>query len=495
MDNSKHYDVAIVGYGPTGVTLANLLVKLGLKVLVIEREANILQLPRAIRFDAECMRVFQTIGITDELLKEIAPGPGMMFQDAEGNLMITWERPVAKGNQQWSSAYRIHQPDLEKVLRDHIADHPLLDLKLRHDVYKVDTDSDHCTLYFEDLSKGTLYQATADFVVGCDGARSLIRRLIGTTFTDLNLHSQWLVVDFIANGNEKDLGDYSIQYCDPKRPMSYIKGTGQRRRWEIMVMPEDDVKSLTEPNVIWSLLQDYISPEHAKIERAAIYTFHALLAQNWVKDRLIIAGDAAHQTPPFMGQGMAAGIRDASNLAWKLYQVIHHHQDLVLIQSYFKERVTHVSEFIEGAVQFGKIIQNYCADSEYQVQAARLKNFITPIPKLGHGFYQADHVVNGFIAPQFINENQQLSDDLIGYQFALVVDSAHASSISDLGLSEIEYLTVLTGQADIDAWLKQNNAIAALIRPDRYGYAMIANLNEISNVLTEAGLASVTIEA
>lgn len=488
MENTKHYDIAIVGYGPTGVTLANLLLKLGLNVLVIEREAAILQLPRAIRFDAECMRVFQTLGIAAELLKEVAPGPGMKFQDAEGNLMITWERPVGKGNQQWSAAYRTHQPDLEKVLRANIAQHPLLDLKLRHELYQVNQFADHCQLAFEDLSNGSLHQATADFVVGCDGTRSLIRRLIGTTYTDLKLHTQWLVVDFIVNADAEDLGDYSIQFCDPKRPMSYIKGTGQRRRWEIMVMPEDDLSHLTQADTIWSLLADYIAPTQAKIERAAIYTFHALLANQWVQDRLIIAGDAAHQTPPFMGQGMAAGIRDAANLAWKLQQVIHHQQDRALIQSYFSERHAHVAEFIQGAVKFGKIIQNYCAGTEYQAQAASLKNFVTPVPQLGVGFYQQHHPHTGFISPQFVIDNQQLSDDLVGYKFALFVDEQHAALLQTFNFLNLELLHLLVVDGEISAWLRENNAIAALIRPDRYIFGFAENKAMLQGLLNEAGI-------
>lgn len=488
MDKTKHYDVAIVGYGPTGVTLANLLLKLGLKVLVIEREAQILQLPRAIRFDAECMRVFQTIGISEELLKEVAPGPGMKFLDADGNRLITWERPVAKGNQQWSAAYRTHQPHLEKVLRDNIVQHPLLDLRLRHEVYQVEQTTDHCILAFENLAQGTLDQASADYVVGCDGTRSLIRRLIGTTYTDLKLNSQWLVVDFIADEEAYDLGDYSIQFCDPKRPMSYIKGTGQRRRWEIMVMPGDDIPQLTQPESIWSLLSGYIDPAQVSIERAAVYTFHALLANNWVKARLLIAGDAAHQTPPFMGQGMAAGIRDAANLAWKLHQVIRQQKDSGLIQSYFSERHAHVAEFIEGAVKFGKVIQNYCQDVEYQAQTAQLKNFITPIPKLGKGFYQGQYLQAGFISPQFMLGTQQRSDDLVGYKFALLVDEQSIATFNDLNYLNSASIRVIPTTAEISAWLKQHKAIAALIRPDRYIFGFVTDQNNLDTLLQEAGM-------
>ena len=481
MELKSHYDVAIVGYGPTGVTLANLLVKLGLDVLVIEREPDILQLPRAIRFDAECMRVFQTIGVADQLEKELEPGPGMKFFDADDNLLITWERPISKGIHQWSSAYRVHQPDLEKVLRKKIENHPLLTLKLRHEVYKIDEADEQCTLYFENLANGSLVNTTAKFVVGCDGARSLVRRLIGTTFEDLNLHSRWLVVDFIAKNNKNDLGEYSIQFCNPERPMSYIKGTGQRLRWEIMVLADDSAQTLTQPETVWKLLGDYIQPENATIERAAVYTFHALIAKQWFKDRLIIAGDAAHQTPPFMGQGMAAGIRDAANLAWKLHEMIRK-QSTDLLQSYHDERISHVQEFIEGAVSFGKIIQNYCQDHEYQQKVSELKNFITPAPKLGQGFYQ-QHLTDGQIAPQFISQ-QGLTDDLIGYQFSLFVLPEYKQEIDELEASHIEYLDVIYAQsAETQQWFKDLNAHAVLVRPDRYIFGQASAQQSIEELL------------
>ncbi len=488
MDLQKNYDIAIVGYGPTGVTLANLLIKMGLEVLVIEREPAILQLPRAIRFDAECMRVFQTIGITEKLLEEIAPGPGMKFEDAEGNLLITWERPTAKGIHQWSSAYRIHQPDLEAVLRAKIHDHNLLDLKVRHEVFKIDEHADACTIHYENLANGTLHQAQAKFVVGCDGARSLVRRLIGTTFEDLGLHSKWLVVDFISKNNTNDIGDYSIQFCDPKRPMSYIKATGMRRRWEIMVMPEDDVQQLATPESIWKLLEKYIRPEDAIIERSAVYTFHALIAKKWCKNRLIIAGDAAHQTPPFMGQGMAAGIRDAANLAWKLNESIQHN-NLGLIKSYHSERLSHVTEFVKGAVNFGKIIQNYCEDAELQQQVNELKNFITPTPKLGQGFYTTGNELSGQISPQFLLVNDQLSDEIVGYRYALFIHPEFKHLIDDLHLDHTENLvTLIADSIPSKQWLEDNQAIAILVRPDRYIFGQANNRETLEELMKAVNL-------
>lgn len=488
MNKDKKYDVAIVGYGPTGVTLANLLIKLKLNVLVIEREEAILQLPRAIRFDAECMRVFQSIGITEQLLKQVAPGPGMKFQDAKGKEMFRWERPIEVGLHQWSSAYRVHQPDLEAVLRHQIQDHELLDLKLGHEVYKVEEHADDCTIYFEGIAQETLHQATARYVIGCDGAHSIVRRLINTTYDDLGLSSQWLVVDFILTDEQKDLGDYSIQFCDPKRPISYIKGTGQRRRFEIMVMPEDNPKQLASTASIWNLLEQYIKPADAQIERSAIYTFDALLAKRYCRRRLIIAGDAAHQTPPFMGQGMAAGIHDAANLAWKLHQAIVHQHDH-LIKSYHTERHAHVKEFIQGAVQFGNIIQNYSQDAEYQQQLDRLTQFRTPTPRLGYGFYQSRDDIGGQLSPQFILQDGELSDDVVGYHFVLFIKPVFYRLVHELNLHLIENLKIIiTDCLESMAWIQENQAIAILVRPDRYVFGQAKSAETLEQLIKSASL-------
>lgn len=160
----------------------------------------------------------------------------------------------------------------------------------------------------------------ARFVVGCDGARSLVRRLIGGEMEDLHARQQWLVTDVILRAPKPGLGDFSVQHCNPARPATYVRGTGMRRRWEIMLMPGDDPAPTHE--TVWGWLAPWLRREEAEIERAAVYTFHAAIAREWRRGRLLLAGDAAHLTPPFLGQGMCAGMRDVANLAWKLRAVL-----------------------------------------------------------------------------------------------------------------------------------------------------------------------------
>ncbi|MGS7013758.1 FAD-dependent monooxygenase, partial [Pseudomonas aeruginosa] len=141
------------------------------------------------------------------------------------------------------------------------------------------------------------------YVVGCDGARSLVRRFIGSGMDDLGFHERWLVIDVLLKRARDDLGDYSLQHCDPRRPATYVRGTGTRRRWEITVLPNEDSQEVAQPAQVWELLSRWITPDDAEIERAAVYTFHSVIAQQWRNERLLLAGDSAHQTPPFLGQG------------------------------------------------------------------------------------------------------------------------------------------------------------------------------------------------
>ncbi len=477
------YDVAIIGFGPTGAVLANLLAQSQLKVLVLEREADVLQLPRAIRFDAECMRVFQTIGLADTLLEQVSAAPGMKFVNAQGDLLIEWQRPTEIGSHGWSSCYRVHQPELEHALRQRLTQNPLLNIKTRHDVFALAQHEDHVRIQYENMRNGELLAANARYVVGCDGARSLVRRLMGSSLSDLKLHERWLVVDLLLKRPMPELGEYSIQYCDPQRPSTYICGAGERRRWEIMVMPDDDLAKINTPEWLWQQLARWITPRDAEIERSAIYMFHSVVAHQWRNCRLLLAGDAAHQTPPFMGQGMAAGIRDAANLAWKLRDVINGSAADSLLDTYESERSPHVKEFIEGAVRFGEIIQTTdlqaVADRDTLLSSA-IENFRTPEPRLGPGAHdECTQGVCAQIAPQFSLENGELIDNHVGYQHVLLVTEEAASAVSD------HRCVVLQGQA-IKAWLQSVGACAVLVRPDRYVFGLAHSPSEITALLDRA---------
>ena len=475
------HDVAIVGCGPVGATLANLLALRGVDVLVVEREADIYGLPRAIHFDGECMRVFQSVGIADALVGNVVVSPGMKFVDAAGRLLIDWSRPTCVGSQGWHPSYRFHQPALEEMLRHRLRQWPNAELRTEHEVCRIEQRRDEVELEILDRSNGHTKSIAARYVVGCDGARSIVRRSMGSGLDDLQSHERWLVVDLILERDRPDLGDHSIQFCDPARPATYVRGVGLRRRWEFMLFPDEDSVAMTRPEAIWNLLARWIGPDEGMLERPAVYTFHAVVARGWRKGRLLIAGDAAHQTPPFMGQGMCAGIRDASNLAWKLADVLADEADATLLATYESERSPHVREFIETAVRLGRIIQTVKGDppaASHALLVERPEVFATPQPRLGPGMHDGREPA-GTIGEQGWTSAGQRLDDAVGYQAALVIDPAHVASAPRFGP---EVTMIPSTSPSLRAWLLRLDAVAILVRPDRYIAGIARNRAELATL-------------
>ena len=321
--NQTVFDVAIIGYGPAGATLANLLGQYGLSVLVLEREGEIYPLPRAIHFDGETMRVFETAGLRPQVETISRPGlKGMYFNNAAGETLLIRAGTQERGPHGCATNHYFHQPELEAVLRSGLQRYPQVQVRTRHEVTAIEDGADAATLQVTDLQTQERHAVQARYVVGCDGARSLVRKVLGTRMRDLGLHQPWLVFDVRLKTDVPGLPDHTVQHCDPSRPMTYCNVTGNRRRWEIMLMPGDRPEQMVLPETLWKLVSKWVTPSQADIERAVIYTFHSVMAEGWRQGRLMLAGDAAHQTPPFLGQGMCAAIRDVSNLAWKLEAVL-----------------------------------------------------------------------------------------------------------------------------------------------------------------------------
>lgn len=467
------FDVVIVGRGPVGATVANLLGLCGVRTLVLEREARAYHLPRAVHFDDECMRVFQTIGLAGTILPHVILSPGMRFVDAEGRLILDWPRSQEPTPMGWHLSYRFHQPDLEDILINGLRRWPQVELRNCCDVFALDQDEHGVRVRYENLSTGQLSEVRASYVIGCDGARSLVRRFIGSSMDDLGFHERWLVIDALLKHDRPDLGDHSIQHCDPRRPATYIRGTGNRRRWEITVHPDEDAQAVTQPAKTWELLSRWIAPEEAEIERATVYTFHSAIAKHWRNGRLLLAGDSAHQTPPFLGQGMCAGIRDAANLAWKLRDIIAGHSDRGLLDTYQSERSPHVREFIELAIRLGGVINIKAMEAGL---AAGKPRDNAPVhldvrkPLLGPGLAIGSHSLAGQLAPQFTLVDGRRSDERTGYSSVLLVEKAAvlpARVRSSLVRAKIEVLTSEDANGLPD-WLRSHDVHAVLVRPDRY---------------------------
>ena len=490
LSSSSTFDVVIVGRGPVGSTLANLLGLCGLRTLVLEREAKAYHLPRAVHFDDECMRVFQTAGLSEAMLPHLILSPGMRFVDANGRLVLDWQRSAELTPMGWHLSYRFHQPDLEQVLNNGLERWPGVTVRNRCDVFGIEQDQSFVLVRYEDLGTGQLAAVRASYVIGCDGARSLVRRFIGSGMDDLGFHERWLVTDILLKRERPDLGDYSIQFCDPQRPATYIRGTGNRRRWEITIHPDEDALAAVEPERVWQLLAPWITPEDAEIERAAVYTFHSAIAKQWRHGRLLLAGDSAHQTPPFLGQGMCAGIRDAANLAWKLHRVLRGKAQPDLLDTYQTERAPHVREFIELAVRLGGLINTKAVEAGLATGIARDDGSIkldVQKPSLGSALSAANTDLIGRLAPQFMLLDGRRGDDRVGYSFTLLADASFVDELpaqTSATFAQAEIKVIRSNEAaGLKSWLDANAKKAVLVRPDRYVLSATNCLEDLLKLL------------
>jgi len=465
-------DVAILGFGPTGAVLANQLGAAGLAVVVVDRDTAIFPLPRAIHFDGEVMRVFQSLGLRAEVEAISRPGlEGMRFVNAHDQVMLVRGGTAAEGPNGCANNHYFHQPELEAVLRRALGRYPNVRTLTGREVTAIDASADGVRLT---LAAGDgPAEVDARWMVGCDGGRSATRRAIGATMEDLGLHQPWVVFDAIVERDDLGLPEYTVQRCDPARPMTMCNVTGRRRRWEIMLMPGDDPETIGRPENAWPLVARWITPADARLERSAVYTFHSVIAHGWRRGRLMLAGDSAHQTPPFLGQGLCAAVRDCANLSWKLARVARGSAPESLLDTYEPERRPHVTAFIDLAVKLGAIIQAtdpaVAAERDARFLAGEATVFEYPQPGLGPGLHTGPH--GGTLFPQPRLADGRRLDEAIGHAFAVIGDAAviDAADPATRARWARAGAIVLRDPGDaVAAWWRERGLRAVVLRPDRY---------------------------
>ena len=480
-------DVAIVGCGPVGALLANLLGQCGVSVCVFDRATAAYTLPRAIHFDDEVMRVLQSVGLAEAMEPKLHVSPGMKFVDAHGRLLLDWSRPQVVGPQGWLPSYRFHQPELEGALRNGLERFPMVELRTGCEILSLEEAPEAVTLHLRSDDGEQPDPIRARYVVGCDGAKSLVRRTMGVEFQDFGFNERWLVVDTILRRPRPELGDHSVQHCDPQRPATYVRGTGERRRWELKVNDREDEASLTRPNRLRELLSPWVADDDITVERAVIYTFNSALAPIWRRGRVMIAGDAAHLTPPFLGQGMCAGIRDVSNLAWKLAAVVQHRAPAELLETYGAERGPHVRAYIELAITLGGLINAKAMEAAVPravLDGGEPVRMTSIKPRLGPGLAAAGDGPQGSLSPQPTLSDGIRLDDRVGYGWALLLhpDSDGLANPTVSAWIDAAGATVVR-DCVLRAWLDSVGAMAALIRPDRYVLGTASTAAELAAIV------------
>ena len=502
-DNDEVFDVAVVGFGPTGAVAAGLLGGYGLRTFACDRSREVYAKPRAIALDHEILRVFQQLGVAERVLAHAEPFTPSEFYGVDGQLIKRFtavEPPYPLG---YCPSMVFTQPPVERLLRDHAQSLPNVDVALGMTLTDLAQNADGVTLTLR-TDDGTVRQVRACYVIGCDGAASTVRTLAGLALDDLGFDEPWLVVDVLVN--EKGLAKLptvSMQYCEPERPSSYIIGPGNHRRWEISINDGEDPAQLATPEGTWKLLSRWLTVEDATLWRQASYRFHALVANTWCAGRVFVAGDAAHQQPPFLGQGMCQGIRDAANLSWKLAAVVQGTAHHTLLATYGAERKSHVTELTRRIKDIGQLIGQrdpVKARERDRQLLAECGGVVKSVPRqnvqpaLSHGLLSPQaHPAVGSIFPQpWIRRSgaAERMDAVAGTGWRVVV--ADFSGAADMALAaKASALTGLVtvvlgtpGFEEVDGvlthWFAQQLCRAAIVRPDHYVYGVAGSAGELS---------------
>jgi 3-(3-hydroxy-phenyl)propionate hydroxylase len=516
---AEHHEVVVIGFGPCGAVAAGLLGQHGFATLAIDRATEVYDKPRAIAIDHEILRLLDGMGVADRVLPFTAPFPASEHFGAEGQLIRRIDMVPEPYPQGFVPTMVFTQPPVEAVLRDHAAAQPGVAVELGTELVAITPGEDRVALRLRDAG-GTERDITAGTVIACDGASSFTRRSLGIRFEDLDFDEPWLVVDLrVSPSGLAKLPLNAAQFCEPTRPITYIVGPGNHRRFEIMLNPGEDPQAMQRPEEVMRLLSRWLAPDDAELWRAASYRFHALVAAEWRRGRVFLAGDAAHQQPPFIGQGMCQGLRDVANLVWKL-AAVRDGADAALLDSYGEERGRHVRTLTTRIKGIGRQICERDPEAARARDAALLAQgggrppVVTRqeiVPPLECGLRAGQgHAAEGTLFPQpwvRAGEGWARMDRVIGGGWRIIADAAfpampgvwrvtpeaaHTTAPSDplphemggsthcverrseaeagWGVGTTDLPNDLLHERDgiVSAWFARHSTRAAILRPDHY---------------------------
>ena len=507
----------MVGHGPTGAIAASLLGDKGIKTLAIDRQRDVYDKPRAIAIDHEILRLLDNLGAAERVLPHIAPFPASQHFGARGQLIRRIDMVPEPYPLGYTPSMVFTQPPVEAALRAHAAAYASVDVQLGTELLGFDQSPDHVTLHLRD-DRGATRSVTADYMIACDGASSGTRQALGIGFEDLGFDEPWLVVDLLlTTAAPGKLPETAAQFCEPSRPTSFIIGPGDHRRFEIMLLPGEDPREMEDPAQVWRLLERWITPDDATLWRAASYRFHALVARQWRQGRVFLAGDAAHQQPPFIGQGMCQGIRDVGNLVWKLDRVIKPQSGAGLLDTYAAERQQHVRQLTTRIKAIGHVIcerdpvaaeardVRLLAEGDGHPRTVTRQEIVPPLQTGLLAFpLQPAH---GTLFPQpwiTTAAGRRLLDSAMGTGWRLVVDERDppgltAELMADLTRIGMRLIRVRSKDAAdqsghdivaeeesvLAAWFDRHDCRAAIVRPDHYVFGTASDTRALGTMLSD----------
>ena len=500
---NQNFDVAVIGLGPAGSLIALLLESYGLKVLAIDKDQDIYSLPRAVTISDQGLRIAQAACIEDIYLSNSTElgGAGFVDEDLEmigGALDL---KGVVTSNG-WMPSRMFHQPLTDKAIRENLQK-TTATILLEHELIDIKDQTTHINVSIRDLKNDLDLQFTSRYLIGSDGGSSTVRKLLEISQEDLNYNRDWVVVDVELKG-ENRLDDKALQICDPKRLCTYIPSHLPYRRWEFIINKGEDKKEFLMDEKINSLISRWLKPSEYRIIRKAVYQFHSVIAKEFSKGRCFLIGDAAHQNPPFMGEGMMSGYRDAMNLSWKIALIIKNNFNNNLLTTYEKERKPHAQFVVENSAGIGELMEAYAeAEDPNQVSedlvAKGYGSFI--LPNLDKGLFyggKANESMNaGQLFPQpVIYKNDQVvrrEDKILGNGFALIsknkilLNKRDEKFLHSLGCNFIVLEDQFIKQS---YWLNRVMELDGvyLIRPDKYIYGCTTNKVSLEELIEDLRL-------
>lgn len=496
-------DCVVVGGGPVGLLAAVFLGQAGLQVSVVERWPQRYPMPRACTIDHEALRILQASGLMADHADMFEPSQGdrggYEFRNGEGELLqaIDWNRAAESG---WANTNGFYQPDLEATLEDLAVATPGVTVHRGWTFQALTQDQEGVSVHVAPTEQpAEVVQVRSRWLIGADGANSPVRSQLGIDVDDSGFEADWLVVDYQPLV-EEDWSAFVTQYCDPEQPATAVNSGPGRRRFEFMRRADTTVEELNQESTAWRLMSPWgVTPETARLERHAVYTFRGRWVHTWREGNVFLAGDAAHLMPPFLGQGLCAGLRDARALAWRLAMVHRGLATTDVLDTYGPERTGHVREIIDEAVALGRVICELDVDRAAVRDAAmkeksRDPNAATrepPHPRLGEpSLTLASRGADGRLAPQGrvrVDDRVGLFDDIVGGGWQLIsriedpsriLDEQDASWFRQIGGVVADVSgggRIEDVDGDYERWFARRGCEAFLARPDFYVFAAGSN--------------------